>query len=590
MSTYSYRSHRATELGLDLLGQQVRIAGWLDRVRDHGSLVFIDVRDASGVVQVVLPDDAPDLVELVRHLGRESVIAIDGEVKARPDGTANESVVSGEIELTATAVEVLGKATRTLPFELDDTASVREDLRYRHRFLDLRSERLQQNLRLRSDVMQHSRALLAEHGFLEVQTPILTSSSPEGARDYLVPSRRYPGQFYALPQAPQQFKQLLMAGGVERYFQLAPCFRDEDGRADRSPGEFYQIDIEMAFATQDDVFTVVEHLLDGLFSRFSTNERNSPPYPRITFADALLRYGSDKPDLRNPLEIVDVTAVFAAADLKVFTGSTVRAIRIPEGAEQTRGFFDKLTDFAKQRGAAGLGWLKFADLDEPTGSIAKLLVGEPTVKLVKAAEVEPGDALVLIADPNEHVAATLTGALRAELGVRLELIDPEAFDFCWIVDFPMYEWDADRDCWDFSHNPFSMPQGGLEALETGDPGRVLAYQYDIVCNGYELSSGAVRNHDPELMLKAFSIAGYGEEAVEERFSALYNAFQFGAPPHAGVAPGLDRIVMLLAGEQNIRDVIAFPMTVTARDLLMGAPAEATPEQLAELHLRVVNPS
>ncbi|HXH57387.1 aspartate--tRNA ligase [Iamia sp.] len=583
---HAYRTHHSRDLGLDDVESTVRVAGWLSVLRDHGGLVFADVRDQSGIVQVVLPQDDEALHATVRDLSRESVVRVTGRVVARPEGTRNPNLDSGDIEVAAEEITVLGRATKTLPFELGGASNVREDVRLRHRFLDLRTERLQRNLRLRSDVLQYIRAQMVDQGFLEVQTPILTSSSPEGARDYLVPSRRYPGRFYALPQAPQQFKQLLMVGGVERYFQIAPCFRDEDGRADRSPGEFYQLDLEMAFATQEDVFAVVETLLDGLFGRFSTRERTRPTYPRITYAEAMARYGTDKPDLRNPLEIVDLTAVFTATDFKAFAGKTVRAIRIPGGTAQSRSFFDKMTDFTKERGGSGLAWLKLDDLDAPAGPIAKFLDAPAVDAMVTAAALEAGDAIVFIADESAHDAATVAGVVRSELGHRLDLLEADVYRFCWIVDFPMFEWDAEKERYDFSHNPFSMPQGGLETLEHQEPGDIVAYQYDIVCNGYELSSGAVRNHDPKLMLKAFAIAGYGPEVVEERFPALYNAFQFGAPPHAGFAPGLDRILMLLADETLIRDVIAFPMTVTGLDLLMGAPGEVTPQQLRDLHIEL----
>jgi aspartyl-tRNA synthetase len=583
-----YRTHHAADLGVDDVGAEVRVAGWLSGVRDHGGLLFADVRDSSGVVQVVvsLEDEA---LSALRDLGRESVVQVTGVVRARPEGTENPNLASGAIEVKATAIEVLGRAARTLPFELSTAESVREDVRLRHRFLDLRTDRLQRNLRLRSDVLHHVRNHLVDEGFTEVQTPILTSSSPEGARDYLVPSRRYPGRFYALPQAPQQFKQLLMVGGIERYFQIAACFRDEDGRADRSPGEFYQIDLEMAFATQDDVFAVVEDLFDGLFGRFSDRERTAPPYPRIPFAEAMLRYGTDKPDLRNPLVITDVSEVFAATEFRAFAGKTVRAIRLPGGAAQSRAFFDKLTDFARERGAAGMAWLRVEDVAAPAGPIAKFLDEAAVRGLAAVSGLEAGDAIVFLADERAELAASWAGAVRTEIANRLDLLEKDVYRFCWIVDFPMYEPDEDTGGWDFSHNPFSMPQGGIEALQSLPPDQVLAYQYDIVCNGYELSSGAVRNHDPDLMLKAFEIAGYGAEVVEEKFPALYNAFQFGAPPHAGVAPGFDRVLMLLADELLIRDVIAFPMTVTGLDLLMGAPAEVTDQQLRDLHIRVALP-
>ncbi|WP_419146266.1 aspartate--tRNA ligase [Iamia majanohamensis] len=581
---HEYRTHRCADLRADDVDSTVRVAGWMGVVRDHGGLVFVDLRDQSGVVQVVLPEHDDAIHALVRGLGRESVVSVTGTVVARPEGTRNDNLATGDVEVAATSIDVLGRATQVLPFELGTTANVREETRLRHRFLDLRTERLQRNLALRAAVIQRIRARMVANDFLEVQTPILTGSSPEGARDYLVPSRRYPGHFYALPQAPQQFKQLLMVGGVERYFQIAPCFRDEDGRADRSPGEFYQLDLEMAFATQEDVFAVVEDVMDDVFGAFSDRERTPTPYPRLTYAEAMLRYGTDKPDLRNPLVISDLTDVFAATDFRAFAGKVVRAIRIPGGAAQGRSWFDKMTDFATERGASGLAWLKVEDTSAPTGPIAKFLDEAAVAGMVEGAGLEAGDAIVFLADEAAHTAATLAGIVRAELGVRLELLEPDVYRFCWIVDFPMYEWDDERETWDFSHNPFSMPQGGAEALDGDDPGAVVAYQYDIVCNGYELTSGAVRNHDPELMLKAFAVAGYGPEVVEEKFPALYHAFQFGAPPHAGAAPGLDRILMLLADEVLIRDVIAFPMTNGGQDLLMGAPGEVAPQQLRDLHL------
>ncbi|QYG94893.1 aspartate--tRNA ligase [Iamia sp. SCSIO 61187] len=582
-----YRTHRCTELDLAQEGQTVKVAGWMANVRDHGGLVFLDVRDHSGRLQVVLPEDA-EMAGLVRGIGKESVIAVEGEVRARPEGTRNPNLATGDIELAASHIEVLGEATRALPFELSQVESVREDIRLRHRYLDMRTERLQRNLMLRSQVIQHIRDQMIELDFVEIQTPILTSSSPEGARDYLVPSRRYPGSFYALPQAPQQFKQLLMVGGVERYFQIAPCFRDEDGRADRSPGEFYQLDLEMAFATQEDVFTVVETVFDDLFAAFSERERTPIPFPRIPYAEAMVRYGTDKPDLRNPLVITDLTDHFATSDVGVFKGKTVRALRIPGGAGQGRRFFDDLTSVATDWGAKGMAWCKLNE-DGTSGPIAKALTDDDLAAVKTATGADTGDALLFIAD-TEAMAARVTGALRTEVGERLELIEQDVYRFCWVVDFPMYERDEDTGVVDFSHNPFSMPQGGAEALEAEDPTSILAYQYDIVCNGYELSSGAVRNHDPKLMVKAFALAGYTEEEVGSRFGALYNAFQYGAPPHAGVAPGIDRILMLLSDEELIRDVIAFPMTVQARDLLMGAPAPVSDRQLAELNIRTVVPA
>jgi aspartyl-tRNA synthetase len=582
---HEYRSHTSAALGTAQVGEVVRIAGWLGVVRDHGGLLFADIRDQAGRVQVVVPKHDEPMQELIRGLSRESVVSVTGTVTQRPDGSQNPNLVTGEIEIEANEIRSLGRPASTLPFELGTAANVREDVRLRNRFLDLRSERLQHNIRLRSQVLQSIRAQMVDLGFIEVQTPILTSSSPEGARDYLVPSRRYPGKFYALPQAPQQFKQLLMVGGFERYFQIAPCFRDEDGRADRSPGEFYQLDLEMAFATQEDVFEVVETVFDHLFAEFSDRARTETPYPRLSYADAMARFGTDKPDLRNPLVIADLTEVFSTGGFDAFKNKTVRAIRIPAGAAQSRAFFDRMTDFAKERGAGGMAWLKFADPAAPTGPIAKFLVAEEVTRIVTETGIEGGDALVFLADDGGAVAK-IAGAVRTELGVRLDLIEPDVYRFCWIVDYPMYERDEDSGRIDFSHNPFSMPQGGAEALDKDDPLSILAYQYDIVCNGYELSSGAVRNHDPDLMLQAFAIAGYDRSTVEAHFPALFNAFHYGAPPHAGFAPGLDRIMMLLADETLIRDVIAFPMTVTALDLLMGSPSEVTSQQLRDLHIRL----
>lgn len=589
MNDMKYRTHTCAELGVGSVGQKVRVSGWMANVRDHGGLLFVDVRDHSGRLQVVLPPDDDVMAEMVRNLGRESVISVAGAVTLRPKENRNRHLSTGEVELAATAIDVLGEATQTLPFSLDASDSVREDIRLRNRFLDLRTDRLQHNIRMRAAVLQFLRQQMIELGFVEVQTPILTSSSPEGARDYLVPSRRYPGTFYALPQAPQQFKQLLMVGGVERYFQIAPCFRDEDGRADRSPGEFYQLDIEMAFATQEDVFEVVEMVLDNLFDEFSNRERTPIPFPRIPYREAMLRYGSDKPDLRNPLTISDVTEHFATSNVAIFQGQTVRALRVPGGAEEGRRFFDSLTEVAVQRGAKGLAWFKLAVDGGVSGSIAKVLSNEDRAVVVEATGAARGDAVLLVAD-TEHLAARVAGVLRSEVAERLGLVEEDTYRFCWVVDFPMYERDEKTGQVDFSHNPFSMPQGGRQALDAEEPTEVLAYQYDIVCNGYELSSGAVRNHDPALMIRAFALAGYSETDVKERFGALYNAFQFGAPPHAGVAPGIDRILMLLTDEVLIRDVIAFPMTVTALDLLMGAPSPVTAQQLSDLHIRADGPT
>jgi len=583
---HEYRTHTCGELRADHVGEEVRLSGWVKTIRDHGGLTFIDVRDRYGITQIVIPDDADQaLKDVVHSLSREWVITATGVVNHRPEDTVNESLATGAVELFAATIEVQGAVTELLPFDPRSDAHVGEDVRLRYRFLDLRSERMQRNLRLRSDVIASIRRHMVAKDFLEIQTPILTSSSPEGARDYLVPSRRFPGKFYALPQAPQQFKQLLMVGGMDRYFQIAPCFRDEDGRSDRSPGEFYQLDLEMAFATQEDVFEVVEDMLSGLFSEFSERTVTATPFPRITFRESLDLYGTDKPDLRNPLILTNLTNVFADSGFKVFAGNEVRAIRIPGGGAQGRSWFDKTTDFATSVGAKGMAWLRVEADSTLTGPIAKFLSETESSAMVERAGLAEGDAIVFLAGEG---ATVLAGRVRTYLGETLDLLEADTYKFCWIVDFPMYERDEDGVV-DFSHNPFSLPQGGAHALTELDPEDVLAYQYDIVCNGYELSSGAVRNHDPELLVQAFEIAGYQADAVAEKFPALLNAFKYGAPPHAGVAPGIDRIVMLLADEPLIRDVVAFPMTVGGLDLLMNAPSEVDATQLRDLHIRVIEP-
>ncbi len=585
---HPYRTHTCGELRGGDVGTEVRVSGWLQTTRDHGGVLFADLRDHYGVTQVVVPPERPELQDFLRSVPRESTVRVTGEVSARPEGTVNPDLATGEIEVVAAEIDVLGRVAQPLPFEVAPATAVREEPRLRHRYLDLRTERMQRNLILRSRVINSIRRRMLDQGFLEIHTPILTSSSPEGARDYLVPSRRYPGKFYALPQAPQQFKQLLMVGGIDRYFQIAPCFRDEDARADRSPGEFYQLDLEMAFATQEDVFAAVEHVMVGVFEEFGDWDVTQGPFPHIPYAEAMLRYGTDKPDLRNPLLVTDATDVFAGSDFRAFAGKTVRAIRIPRGGDQARGFFDRMTEWVvKELNGPGMAWLKVGEDGELSGPIAKFVTAE--MGLVEGVALEPGDAVVLLAG-TEKLATQLAGQVRAELGRRLELLEEGVYEFCWIVDYPMFEEDPDTGRIDFSHNPFSMPQGGMKALLEQDPREVLAHQYDIVCNGTELSSGAVRNHDPEIMVKAFEIAGYPPEEVESKFPALLNAFQYGAPPHAGLAPGIDRIVMLLAQEPLIRDVVAFPLTGSGLDLLMNAPNEATEEQLEELHLQVVLPA
>ncbi len=585
---HPFRTHTCGALRAADVDRHARLSGWVQTLRDHGGVLFADLRDHYGITQIVVPDDRPELQEFLRSVPKESTIRVDGTVAARPEGTVNPDLATGEIELIAAEIDVLGKVHQPLPFEVAPAGNVREEPRLRYRFLDLRTERMQRNIVLRSQVINGIRRRMLDLDFVEIHTPILTSSSPEGARDYLVPSRRYPGKFYALPQAPQQFKQLLMVGGFDRYFQIAPCFRDEDSRADRSPGEFYQLDLEMAFATQDDVFAVVEEVFAGLFDEFADWQVTPAPFPRLTYAESMLRYGTDKPDLRNPLEIADATAVFDGSDFRAFAGKTVRAIRIPGGGEQARSFFDKMTDYVtKELNGPGMAWLKLAEGDF-TGPIAKFVTGAMQASLVGVTSLHDGDAVVLLAG-TERDAVQLAGQVRAELGRRLDLVEVNAFRFCWIVDYPMFEEDPDTGRIDFSHNPFSMPQGGMKALLEQDPREVLAFQYDIVCNGVELSSGAVRNHDPDIMVKAFEIAGYPPGEVESKFPALLHAFQYGAPPHAGIAPGIDRIVMLLADEPLIRDVVAFPLTGSGLDLLMNAPNEVTDEQLDELHLQVVLP-
>ena len=548
-----------------------------------GGVLFIDLRDEYGVTQVVVSSNE-SAVDFAARIPLESTISVSGKVRLRAEETINEKLETGKVELFSEKIEILGKRTKMLPFEIENGRKVREDLRLEYRFLDLRSRKMVENLRLRAELLQFLRMQMIEQGFLEVQTPILTSSSPEGARDYLVPSRVYPGKFYALPQAPQQFKQLLMVGGIDKYFQIAPCFRDEDARADRSPGEFYQLDMEMAFATQEDVFEVMEKVIYNTFTKFS-DKKVEFPFPRIPYKEAMLKYGSDKPDLRNPLVIKDVTNIFEKLDIKVFNGKIVRTITLPAGEGQTRNFYDGMTEFAiKDCKAKGLAWLKVLEDGSLQGPIAKLIPDDAREKLLCQTDTKPGDSIFFIAE-HPGIVEKLAGEIRKEIGIRLNLVDENVYKFCWIVDFPMYEIKEDGKI-DFCHNPFSMPQGGLEDLKNKDALEILAYQYDIVCNGVELSSGAVRNHDPEIMKKAFEIAGYEESEIENKFSALYNAFHYGAPPHAGIAPGIDRILMLLTGEESIREVIAFPMNSKAQDLLMKAPGNVSQKQLEEVHLKL----
>ena len=585
---HPFRSHTCADLRLDHVGQEVRISGWVHRKRDHGNLLFVDVRDHYGLTQCVI-DVSSELFKTAEAMRPESVITVTGKVVKRSDETINKNLPTGEIEVTIDALNV-ESAAEILPMQVAGTEEFGEETRLKYRFLDLRREKVHNNILLRSQVITSVRRRMVELGFLEVQTPILTASSPEGARDYLVPSRNHPGKFYALPQAPQQFKQLLMVSGFDKYFQIAPCFRDEDARADRSPGEFYQLDVEMAFVTQDDVFNALEPVLSGVFKEFQPERHvTEPAFPRIPFKESMLKYGNDKPDLRNPLIISDVTEPFRGSNFGLFAkniekGSVVRAIPATGAAGKPRSFFDKLNNWAREEGAGGLGYIVY-DGGEAKGPIAKNLSAESAAQIKEIAGVADGDAVFFACAP-EADAAKFAGVARDKICDELELREEGVYHFCWIVDYPMYEKDEETGEIEFSHNPFSMPQGGLEALETKDPLDILAYQYDIVCNGIELSSGAIRNHKPEIMVKAFEIAGYSAKDVEEKFGGLYRAFQFGAPPHGGSAPGIDRIVMMIADEPNIREIIAFPMNQQAEDLLMGAPDEADPARLKELHLKL----
>ena len=579
-----YRTHTCNEISLQDIGKKVKISGCVQTIRDLGGLVFLDIRDMYGITQVVTSGKAED-VDFASHIPIESTVTVYGEVKKRDEETVNPKLKTGLVEIRIEEITVLGKRTKNLPFEINSNQDVREDLRLQYRYLDLRNDRLKNNLILRSQVIQYLRNQMIEQGFLEVQTPILTSSSPEGARDYLVPSRLHPGKFYALPQAPQQFKQLLMVSGIDKYFQIAPCFRDEDARADRAPGEFYQLDMEMSFSTQEDVFNVIEPVMYNTFKKFSNKKIAKYPFPRITYKEAMLKYGSDKPDLRNPLVIVDCTDIFEKVDLNAFKGKTVRVISTHDVADQPRSFFEGMTDYAiKDLKAKGLAWLRILEDRSFQGPIAKFIPDEAREEMLKRTDSKPGDCLFFIAEV-PGVVETLAGSVREELGRRLHLIDENVFEFCWIIDFPMFEVDEQGKI-AFSHNPFSMPQGGLDSLENQNPLDILAYQYDIVCNGIELSSGAVRNHDINIMLKAFTMAGYTEEEVKTKFGALYTAFQYGAPPHAGIAPGIDRMLMLLTDSDTIREVIAFPLNSKAEDLMMGAPSRVRRDQLRDVHIVV----
>jgi aspartyl-tRNA synthetase len=572
-----YRTHTCGELREEHTGQTVTLSGWVDTIRDHGGVTFLDLRDQYGVTQVVL--------HVEYKSGKETVITVTGAVKKRDADTVNTKIATGTVEVHAEKLLIQSKAVRALPFEISDSKNTREDIRLTYRFLDLRNPEVKKNIFLRSKVISFLRVKMEELGFTEFQTPILTSSSPEGARDYLVPSRKHRGKFYALPQAPQIFKQLLMVSGFDRYFQIAPCFRDEDSRADRSPGEFYQLDFEMAFAGQEDVFRVAENVMYGVFKSFSDKEVSPAPFVKIPYAESMLKYGTDKPDLRNPLVITDLTNFFADVDFQPFKNIPVRGITAPDAALQSKSFFEKMLAFATEIGMKGLGYISVMEDGSLKGPIVKFLSEEKQNALKKDLALKTNDTLFFIADAPLKVNS-LAGQIRTALGNQLNLVDKGRFEFCFIVDFPMYGKNEETGLIEFTHNPFSMPQGGLEALEKKQPLDILAWQYDIVCNGVELSSGAVRNHLPEVMVKAFDIAGYTQADIEKKFPALYNAFHYGAPPHAGMAPGIDRIVMLLAEEENIREVVAFPMNSSAQDLLMNAPCEVTEQQLREVHIKI----
>lgn len=573
-----YRTHSCGELRKNDDGQEVILSGWINSVRDHGGITFIDLRDHYGRVQLVL-NELPDF-----KLARESVVRIHGKVRMREGSNINEKIPTGEIEVVVSCIDLLGECKQNLPFDIETSRNVNEEIRLKYRFLDLRNPEMQNNIIFRSKVIQDLRTEMLSLGFNEIQTPILTVSSPEGARDYIVPSRLHPGKFYALPQAPQQFKQLLMVSGMDKYFQIAPCFRDEDARADRCPGEFYQLDMEMSFATQEDVFSVMEQVLPKIFEKYGKSKVDHVPFVRIPYRESMDKYGTDKPDLRNPLVIVNISNVFRKTTFKAFEGKVVKAICAPAASLPRRGF-DELTAFALENGAKGLAWVKVGENNELTGPIVKFMTEEEQNEMIQSLGAKSGDAIFIVAD-DDRVCCKVLGLLRTMLCEKLGLLEKGVYKFCWIVDFPMYELNEETGEIDFCHNPFSMPQGGLDALENKNPLDILAYQYDIIVNGVELSSGAVRNHDLNIMLKAFEIAGYDEKTIESKFSALYNAFKFGAPPHAGIAPGVDRMIMLLLEESSIREVVAFPMNKKAQDLMMGAPGEVTEKQLREVHIKL----
>lgn len=575
-----YRTVTCGELREENIGQEVRVAGWVENIRDHGGVMFLDIRDQYGVLQVVVHND-----ELLKGINKECTVTLSGKVVKRDEETINSKIATGYVEVHTDDITVLGKCKNALPFEVATSTNTSEEVRLKYRFLDLRNQKVHNNIMLRSQIITFLRAKMNEMGFNEIQTPILSTSSPEGARDYLIPSRKHKGKFYALPQAPQIFKQLLMVSGFDRYFQIAPCFRDEDARADRSPGEFYQLDFEMAFATQEDVFAVAEEVLYETFTKFTDKEVSKPPFVRIPYAESMLKYGTDKPDLRNPLVIVEISDMFEETDFKPFLKKTVRSINVPGAANQSKSWFKKMEEFALSIGMKGLGYVKVRDDMTFDGPIDKFLKEGDREELIKRNNSNAGDVIYFIAD-TEKDAPKLAGQIRTEVATRLDLIDKSKFEMCFIVDFPMYEHDETTGQVIFTHNPFSMPQGGMDSLLHKNPDDILAYQYDIVCNGVELSSGAVRNHDLDIMIKAFEIAGYTEDELKSKFSALYNAFQYGAPPHAGMAPGVDRMIMLITEEENIREVIAFPMNSNAQDLLLGSPGEVTEQQLREVHIKL----
>lgn len=581
-----YRTNNCGELNISNVGSKVKLAGWIQRIRNLGGMTFVDLRDQYGITQIVVADE--ELKKQLESLYTECVISVEGTVVERSN--KNKKIPTGDIEIDAKKITVLGTCEPTLPFEINsekiDISQVREDLRLEYRFLDLRNEKIHNNILLRSQVMKTIRAKMDEMGFAEVQTPILANSSPEGARDFLVPSRLHPGEFYALPQAPQQFKQLLMISGFDKYYQIAPCFRDEDPRADRAPGEFYQVDFEMSFATQEDVLHTMEELITTVFKKHTNWKVDEAPFIRIPYREAMEKYGIDKPDLRNPLIIQDATELFKDSEFNAFKDKTIKAIVVPNGAVQGRKFFDSMTEFAvEEQGAKGLAWTKIDENNTPQGGIAKFITEDILKGLEEKLGAKAGDSIFFVADKLQ-TAQKIAGQVRIELGKRLDLIEKNTYKFCFIVDFPMYEYNEDEGKIDFNHNPFSMPQGGMEALENKDPLDILAYQFDLVGNGYEMASGAVRNHDPKLMVKAFEIAGYSEKNVEEKFGALYKAFKYGTPPHAGAAPGLDRMIMLIADTQNIREVIAFPKNKKARDAMMNAPSRVEEQQLKDVHIKI----